>query len=140
MDLKELRGRIDEIDEQIVRLFEKRMHVCADIADYKKQKGKAVFDSKREREKMNALVAMAEDDMKRDVFSLFSSIMDLSKSYQTRRAHGRDRKEDHGGNREHTESLSRVSGCRLPGNRGSSLDDRVREALRLTDDHVFQHV
>ncbi|MBQ4361727.1 MAG: chorismate mutase [Lachnospiraceae bacterium] len=85
MDLKELRGRIDEIDEQIVRLFQKRMHVCADIADYKKQKGKAVFDSKREREKMNALVAMAEDDMKRDVFSLFSSIMDLSKSYQTRR-------------------------------------------------------
>ena len=85
MDLKKYRDQIDEIDEQIVKLFEKRMKICGDIADYKKDTGKAVFDSQREREKMNALVKMAAPEMKRDIFSLFSSVLDLSRSYQTRR-------------------------------------------------------
>ena len=35
MDLKELRGQIDEIDDQLVELFAKRMDVAAAIGDYK---------------------------------------------------------------------------------------------------------
>ena len=89
MDLTELRTQLDEIDQQMVDLFQKRMRVCADVADYKKEKGLAVFDSKREREKMNSIVKQADEEFKRDVFSAFSSIIDLSRSYQTRRI-GRD--------------------------------------------------
>ena len=36
MDLKELRGQIDEIDDKLVQLFSERMEVSAQIADYKK--------------------------------------------------------------------------------------------------------
>ena len=85
MDLNELRDELDVIDEQIVDLFQKRMEVCGEIAEVKKESGKAVYDSRREREKMNSLIKMTQDDFKRDVFSLYTSIMDLSKSYQTRK-------------------------------------------------------
>lgn len=36
MDLDQLRNNIDEIDEQILDLFMKRMELCKGVADYKK--------------------------------------------------------------------------------------------------------
>ena len=36
MDIQELRGKIDAIDDQLVKLFAQRMAVAAQIADYKK--------------------------------------------------------------------------------------------------------
>ena len=39
MDLKELRGQIDEIDDQLVSLFCRRMDIAAQVADYKKANG-----------------------------------------------------------------------------------------------------
>ena len=42
MDLNELRGRIDSIDEQIIRLYEERMDVCRQVAEYKIENGKKV--------------------------------------------------------------------------------------------------
>ena len=56
-DLQECRKEIDEIDSQILRLFEKRMKVCEDVAQYKIETGKQVLDSKREREKLDTLGA-----------------------------------------------------------------------------------
>ena len=47
-DLLTLRGQIDEIDEQIVSLYEKRMEVAAGVAEYKINTGKQVFDKERE--------------------------------------------------------------------------------------------
>lgn len=85
MDLQELRKQIDHVDRQMVELFEQRMKICGEVADFKKKTGKAVYDSRREREKMNELVSMTDEEFKRDVFSLFTSIMDLSRAYQTRR-------------------------------------------------------
>ena len=35
VDLSESRQQIDEIDAQIVELFEKRMKVASNVADYK---------------------------------------------------------------------------------------------------------
>ena len=35
MDLKDLRKQIDEIDASLVELYEKRMEVSSEIADYK---------------------------------------------------------------------------------------------------------
>ena len=44
VDLKECRDRLDEIDKELVRLFEERMRVCGDVAEYKIETGKAVYD------------------------------------------------------------------------------------------------
>ena len=47
MDLLELRGQIDAIDEQIVDLYEKRMDISRQVAEYKIKTGKKVFDKQR---------------------------------------------------------------------------------------------
>ena len=51
MDLQEIRKKLDKIDGEIVRLFEERMKLCADVAQFKIQTGKAVYDPQREKEK-----------------------------------------------------------------------------------------
>ena len=48
LDLKECRDKLDVIDKEIVRLFEERMSVCGDVAEYKIGTGKAVYDATRE--------------------------------------------------------------------------------------------
>ena len=58
-DLLTLRGQIDEIDEQIVSLYEKRMEVAAGVAEYKINTGKQVFDKEREEQKIDTLTKLA---------------------------------------------------------------------------------
>ena len=38
-DLLESRKEIDEIDDSIIRLFEKRIEVCKNVAEYKLRTG-----------------------------------------------------------------------------------------------------
>ena len=49
-DLERYRDEIDEIDSEIVRLFEKRMKVSEEVAEYKIKTGKQVLDPAREPE------------------------------------------------------------------------------------------
>ena len=48
-DLLDIRKDIDKIDEQIVKLYEERMKLTSDVAEYKINTGKQVFDKERER-------------------------------------------------------------------------------------------
>ena len=55
MDLKDLREKIDKIDDELIRLFQERMMIAADVAAYKKESGMAVLDKARERQKLASL-------------------------------------------------------------------------------------
>ena len=55
IDLQDCRDEIDKIDSEIIRLFEQRMKVCEDVAEYKIRTGKKVLDPERERQKLEAL-------------------------------------------------------------------------------------
>lgn len=55
LDLLEIRDQIDGIDKEIVELFEKRMQLSAEVAEYKISNNKAVLDPQREKEKLNTL-------------------------------------------------------------------------------------
>ena len=54
-DLERYRDEIDEIDSEIVRLFEKRMKVSEEVAEYKIKTGKQVLDPARESQKIHTL-------------------------------------------------------------------------------------
>ena len=83
MDLKELRKEIDEIDSQLVKLYEDRMDVSSRIADFKISTGKKVFDREREIEKINEVKSLAHSDFNRiGVEELFSQIMSMSRKLQ----------------------------------------------------------
>ena len=82
-DLMQCREEIDEIDDKIIELFEKRMQIAAEVAAYKKASGKAVFDKQREEEKLAAIEQKASDAyFGRELRELFSVIMSISKKYQ----------------------------------------------------------
>ena len=82
MDLKDLREKIDEIDDELVALFKRRMDVAADIASYKKENGLAIYDPERERQKLYDLVGKTGDDMANDIHALYSLLFELSRSKQ----------------------------------------------------------
>lgn len=82
-DLLELRNEIDDIDNKIVELYEKRMHISTEVAEYKIQTGKKVFDKEREDSKLNALESKASTSFtKRGIRELFEHIMSMSRKKQ----------------------------------------------------------
>ncbi len=83
MDLSELRQQIDEIDNQIVSLYEKRMDVCSQVADYKIATGKKVFDKTREVQKIQNVKSKVKNEFnKTGVEELFEQLMSMSRKLQ----------------------------------------------------------
>lgn len=83
MDLLELRGKIDTIDAEIVELYEKRMDICAQVAEYKIGAGKKVFDRQREQEKLAKVKALTHNEFNsHGVEELFEQIMSMSRKLQ----------------------------------------------------------
>lgn len=91
LDLNEIRGRIDKIDQTMVELFEERMAVCREVAQYKIDTGKPVLDRDREKQKIAALRGAAHSEFNaRSVEELFTQIMAMSRKmqYQLLSEHG----------------------------------------------------
>lgn len=86
MDLKELRERIDKVDDEIVRLFGERMKIAAQVADYKKANNLPIFQPAREREKLKDVAAKAGPEMADYTRVLYSMLFELSRSYQSKRS------------------------------------------------------
>lgn len=83
MDLLELRNELDGIDKQIVELYEKRMEVCEQVAAYKIETGKRVFDKERENQKLKAVSAMTHNEFNAyGITELFEQIMSMSRKLQ----------------------------------------------------------
>jgi len=84
MDLQDYRKQIDEIDDQLVKLFEQRMEVTKGIVAYKQEHGMKILDAGREREKLAAVCAKVKPELRNYTSVLYSSIFELSRSYQSR--------------------------------------------------------
>ncbi len=86
MDLLELRKQIDEIDTQIVDLYERRMDISSQVADYKIETGKKVFDREREQDKLRTLKSLAHNEFNaRGIQELFEQIISMSRKLQYRK-------------------------------------------------------
>ncbi len=82
MDINELRQQINDIDKQIVELFNKRMGVSLGVAQYKIESGMPVLDKTRERAILEKVASESDSDIANYTRMLYSSIFDLSRSYQ----------------------------------------------------------
>ncbi|PWJ51986.1 prephenate dehydratase [Faecalicatena contorta] len=81
--LEELRLRLDEIDEQIVKLYEGRMQVCREVGELKVKAGRKVFDRQRERDKLADVSAKVSGDFnKKGVQELYEQLMSMSRKLQ----------------------------------------------------------
>lgn len=84
--LEELRKELDVIDDQITKLYEKRMEICGSVADYKIKNGRKVFDKTRENEKLAMVSAKVSSDFnKKGIRELFEQLMSMSRKLQYRK-------------------------------------------------------
>lgn len=85
MDLNEIRGQIDQIDNQLVDLFVQRMGLSAQVADYKKANHLPIYVPAREREILQEVAKKAGPEMANYTRVLYSMLFELSRSYQSKR-------------------------------------------------------
>ena len=83
MNLQELRVKIDDIDQELIRLFEARMDIASEIAAWKRENNMPVLDAARERDKLADIAANSREDLQTYVQMLYSNIFELSRSYQS---------------------------------------------------------
>ena len=84
MDLSYYREQIDQIDDELIQLFARRMETAAQIAQWKRQAGKPVMDASRERAKLLDVMEKCPEEFKDYAVSLYSLLFELSRSYQHR--------------------------------------------------------
>jgi len=83
MDLLELRQKLDVLDSQLVSLYEERMDICKQVAEYKISTGKKVYDAQREMEKIATVKALTHNEFnKLGIEELFEQIMAMSRKLQ----------------------------------------------------------
>ena len=83
LDLNEIRNNIDKIDSQLVELFEERMKLTTEVAEYKIETGKKVLDPAREKAKLESVKKLVRNpDNVHAIDDLFAQIMANSRKNQ----------------------------------------------------------
>ena len=85
MNLMDIRQQIDAVDDEIMSLFIRRMSLCAEVAEYKRDNGLPVFQGGREEEIIERIRGMAPEELRDGAQCLFTGIMDISKCLQQQR-------------------------------------------------------
>lgn len=83
-ELEKYRKEIDEIDRQLIELFEKRMNVSAKVAEYKKENNIPIYNGERESQVITNNVHRLKND-KYEILArrFFIGIMELSRELQS---------------------------------------------------------
>ncbi len=82
-DLKGLRKRIDEIDEQIIKLLKERVEVAKKIGEIKEKKGRVSFDLEREKEVLRRILALNKGVFPEDSLKvIYSEIIKTCRTIQ----------------------------------------------------------
>ena len=82
-ELENLRERIDTIDKELIALFEERMNVVNDIAEYKIKNNLPILNQNREDiviSKVKAIVKNKDDTD--SAIDFIKDIMEISKKFQ----------------------------------------------------------
>lgn len=86
MKMNEYRESIDEIDGQLIKLFNERMGLSKKIGEYKRENKLPVLNPGREREILRRVAEGSDQDLGAYSQVLFRMLFDLSRSYQDRLA------------------------------------------------------
>ena len=86
MKLEEIRQEIDQVDDALVALLERRMNLVGQVVAIKKSTGKAVADPKRE-ERIFAKVAskIKNTNYQEPILATFTDILKHSRAFQEKK-------------------------------------------------------
>lgn len=82
LDLTKIREEINDINEEMLSLFVKRMELSSLVALYKKANGLPTLDRKREEDILQHVADSTNDDIREYALKFFRYVMDLGKEYQ----------------------------------------------------------
>ena len=82
MELQSLRNEINEIDREIVKLYEKRLEAVREVGKYKKENNLEVKNSAVEEKKLKDLSGCASEENAEEIVKLFKFIFDESCNIQ----------------------------------------------------------
>ena len=82
LNLEAIRGQLDQIDDEMIRLFVQRMRLVSDVAAYKKENGLPILDTGRERQIINRVSLQAGEDLEHYAKLLYQTLFSVSRSYQ----------------------------------------------------------
>ncbi len=84
MSLEELRKKIDQADEKIVRLIAERIKIAEEIGGIKKEQGKQIEDVSREQVVLKNIMSIAEEENlnPEDITRIYRQIMSMAKSVE----------------------------------------------------------
>ncbi len=83
--LQEMRNQIDQIDRQIVELFEQRMDIVCRVAEFKQKQGMPIFQSGREKAVLEKAKGMLHNkEYEQALESFMTHIMSLSRIQQAK--------------------------------------------------------
>ena len=86
MDLEAIRQQIDTIDKELVALVEKRMTLVSQVAAFKQETGKAIYDEAREKAVLAKVASLVEEkEFEPYVVATFADIMAESRQYQAKK-------------------------------------------------------
>ncbi len=83
--LDEIRDEINKVDDEIARLFERRMSLAADVGNVKRELGLPIINTARERDIITRVTAEQPEELAEYSKVLFTTLFDLSRSYQNRK-------------------------------------------------------
>ena len=84
-DLSEIRKSINEVDQSLAQLFEKRMELVALVAEYKIENDIPILNSEREKQVIDrALESLRDKSLSREMEIFFNELMAISREYQSR--------------------------------------------------------
>lgn len=82
-DLEILRGKIDDIDKELVKLFEERMDVVLKVLEYKKKNNLEIFHKSREDKVISRNLSYLKDkSYEKYLIEFMYATMDISKKLQ----------------------------------------------------------
>lgn len=81
-ELNTLRREIDAVDDELIRLFKRRMEISAKVSAYKRASGMPTLDAGRERKLLARIAELSGDDFAEYSESVYRAILAASRSYQ----------------------------------------------------------
>lgn len=83
MELNEIRKSIDEVDNEIADLYQKRMDLIKEVVKAKKQSGKATLDPDREKNILLRVSDRVKEENQVYLKRVFETLFETSRAYQT---------------------------------------------------------
>lgn len=82
MDLDNLRNEIDKIDDELIKLFRRRMEIVNQVANYKKKNNLPTLDQNREKSKIATLAKKLPAELSTYIHPLYNTLFEISRHYQ----------------------------------------------------------